>query len=45
MVDRGCIIPDGMIIGEDPVHDAERFLRTDTGITLVTREMLQRLGV
>jgi glucose-1-phosphate adenylyltransferase len=45
VVDRGCIIPDGMIIGEDPAHDAERFLCTETGITLVTREMLQRLGV
>ena len=45
VVDRGCIIPDGMIIGEDPAHDAARFLCTETGITLVTREMLQRLGV
>jgi glucose-1-phosphate adenylyltransferase len=44
VVDRGCIIPDGMIIGEDPEHDAKRFLCTETGITLVTREMLQRLG-
>jgi hypothetical protein len=34
-----------MIIGEDPAHDAARFLCTETGITLVTREMLQRLGV
>jgi glucose-1-phosphate adenylyltransferase len=45
VVDRGCIIPDGMIIGEDPTHDAARFLCSETGITLVTREMLQRLGV
>jgi glucose-1-phosphate adenylyltransferase len=44
VVDRGCIIPDGMVIGEDPDHDAQRFLCTETGITLVTREMLQRLG-
>ncbi|MBU6193679.1 MAG: glucose-1-phosphate adenylyltransferase, partial [Burkholderiales bacterium] len=41
VVDRGCSIPDGMVIGEDPPEDARRFLRTESGITLVTREMLQ----
>jgi glucose-1-phosphate adenylyltransferase len=40
VVDRGCQIPDGMVIGEDPVEDARRFFRTDSGITLITREML-----
>jgi glucose-1-phosphate adenylyltransferase len=44
VVDRDCVIPDGMVIGEDPVYDAQRFLRTDSGITLVTREMLQALA-
>jgi glucose-1-phosphate adenylyltransferase len=44
VVDRGCQIPDGMVIGEDPVLDAERFFRTESGITLVTREMLARAG-
>jgi glucose-1-phosphate adenylyltransferase len=29
-----------MVIGEDAVEDARRFHRTDSGITLVTREML-----
>jgi glucose-1-phosphate adenylyltransferase len=43
VVDRGCEIPDGMVIGEDPVLDAERFYRTETGITLVTREMIAKL--
>jgi glucose-1-phosphate adenylyltransferase len=43
VVDRDCVIPDDMVIGEDPVADAERFYRTDSGITLVTREMLRRL--
>jgi glucose-1-phosphate adenylyltransferase len=43
VVDRGCHIPDGMVIGEDPVSDADRFDRTDSGITLVTREMLTKL--
>jgi glucose-1-phosphate adenylyltransferase len=44
VVDRGCHIPDGMVIGEDPVADAAQFSRTESGITLVTREMLARAG-
>ncbi len=40
VVDRGCQIPDGMVIGEDAAEDARRFFRTDSGITLVTREMM-----
>jgi len=44
VLDRDCVIPDGMVIGEDAVADAERFVRSDGGITLVTREMLDRLG-
>jgi glucose-1-phosphate adenylyltransferase len=40
VVDRGCQIPDGIVIGEDPVEDARRFIRTDSGITLVTRDMM-----
>ncbi len=42
VVDRDCVIPDGMVIGEDEVADAEHFYRTESGITLVTREMLRR---
>ena len=44
VIDRGCTIPDHMVIGEDPVLDAERFHRSESGITLVTREMLERLA-
>jgi glucose-1-phosphate adenylyltransferase len=40
VVDRGCHIPDGMVIGEDAAEDARRFHRSEHGITLVTREML-----
>jgi glucose-1-phosphate adenylyltransferase len=43
VVDRGCVLPDGMVIGEDPVEDARRFYRTGNGITLVTAEMLAAL--
>nr|VFJ98588.1 MAG: glucose-1-phosphate adenylyltransferase [Candidatus Kentron sp. H]VFJ98851.1 MAG: glucose-1-phosphate adenylyltransferase [Candidatus Kentron sp. H]VFK03698.1 MAG: glucose-1-phosphate adenylyltransferase [Candidatus Kentron sp. H] len=40
VIDRGCKVPEGMVIGEDPKADAERFYRTDKGIVLVTPEML-----
>jgi glucose-1-phosphate adenylyltransferase len=44
IVDRGCTIPDGLVVGEDPVLDAARFNRTAQGVTLITRDMLARLG-
>ncbi|MDZ7590241.1 MAG: glucose-1-phosphate adenylyltransferase [Rubrivivax sp.] len=43
VVDRDCVIPDGMVIGEDADADAVHFYRTESGITLVTRDMLRRL--
>jgi glucose-1-phosphate adenylyltransferase len=43
VVDRGCTIPDGLVVGEDEQADAQRFLRSDHGITLVTADMLARL--
>ena len=43
VVDRGCHVPDGMVIGEDAELDAQRFFRTESGITLVTRSMLSVL--
>jgi glucose-1-phosphate adenylyltransferase len=43
VTDRGCRIPENMVIGEDPVADAARFVRTESGITLVTRDMLRAL--
>jgi glucose-1-phosphate adenylyltransferase len=44
IVDHGCRIPPGMVVGEDPVEDARRFRRTEHGITLITRAMLDRLA-
>ena len=44
VIDHGCSIPEGTVIGEDPAEDARRFERTEKGVTLVTREMLARLG-
>jgi glucose-1-phosphate adenylyltransferase len=43
VVDRGCQIPEGLVIGEDPELDARRFGRSERGITLVTAEMLAAL--
>jgi glucose-1-phosphate adenylyltransferase len=44
VVDRGCHIPEGLVIGENPELDARRFERSDGGVTLVTAEMLATLG-
>ena len=44
VVDRGCELPDGLVIGEDAADDARRFHRTDSGVTLVTKSMIEALG-
>ena len=43
VVDRGCTIPDGLVIGEDPGLDGARFHRSPNGICLVTAEMLAKI--
>ena len=43
VVDRGCVVPEGLVVGEDPVLDAQRFERTEGGVVLITREMLDKL--
>ena len=43
IVDAGVRIPAGLVVGEDPEVDAERFRRTERGICLVTQPMLDRL--
>ena len=45
VVDRGVSIPEGLIVGEDPVLDAHRFRRTDNGVCLITSAMIDRLAV
>jgi glucose-1-phosphate adenylyltransferase len=44
VIDRGCTVPEGLVVGEDAAADAARFERTETGVVLVTREMLDRLA-
>ena len=44
VIDNGCVIPDSMQIGFDAAEDARRFFRTDSGVVLVTRDMLEKLA-
>ncbi len=43
VIDRGCTLPEGFVVGEDAAYDAARFERTDGGVVLITRDMLARL--
>lgn len=40
IIDRGCVIPPGTVVGENSQEDARRFYRTEKGVVLITREML-----
>jgi glucose-1-phosphate adenylyltransferase len=40
VVDKGCKIPEGMVIGVDHEADRQRFHVSEGGVTLVTPEML-----
>ncbi|MBQ0820826.1 glucose-1-phosphate adenylyltransferase [Microvirga sp. HBU67558] len=44
IVDRGVRIPEGLVVGEDPDLDGQRFRRTDSGVCLITQPMVDRLG-
>ena len=43
VIDNGCVIPPGMQIGYDAAEDARRFYRSEGGVVLVTRAMLDAL--
>lgn len=40
VIDSGVVIPEGLVVGEDPVEDAKWFRVTDRGTTLITQAML-----
>jgi glucose-1-phosphate adenylyltransferase len=40
IVDKGCTIPDGTVIGENMEEDSKRFYVSPGGVTLVTPDML-----
>ncbi|HQU69395.1 MAG TPA: glucose-1-phosphate adenylyltransferase [Albidovulum sp.] len=42
VIDRGVIIPEGLVVGQDPVEDAKWFRREDSGVVLITQDMLDR---
>jgi glucose-1-phosphate adenylyltransferase len=43
IVDRGVRIPEGLVVGEDPALDEDRFRRTAEGVCLITQPMIDRL--
>lgn len=40
IIDKGCVIPPGTVIGENPQEDAKRFYVDENGLVLVTPDML-----
>ena len=40
VIDRGVVIPEGLVVGQDPDLDAKWFRRTDSGVVLITQAML-----
>ncbi|HLY57033.1 MAG TPA: glucose-1-phosphate adenylyltransferase [Stellaceae bacterium] len=44
VVDSRVRIPEGLVVGEDPQLDAQRFRRTENGVCLITQEMIDRLA-
>ena len=40
VIDKGCRIPAGTVVGENPVEDARRFHVSEGGVVLITPEML-----
>ena len=43
IIDSGVRIPEGLVVGEDPVLDDQRFRRSEKGICLITQPMIDRL--
>jgi glucose-1-phosphate adenylyltransferase len=40
VIDRGVVIPEGLVVGRDPEEDAKWFRRSEGGIVLITQDML-----
>lgn len=43
IVDRGVRIPEGLVVGEDPDRDRQRFRRTESGVCPITQSMVDRI--
>jgi glucose-1-phosphate adenylyltransferase len=44
VIDRGVVIPEGLVIGQDPDLDGKRFRRTANGVCLITKPMIDKLS-
>jgi glucose-1-phosphate adenylyltransferase len=44
VIDKDVVIPEGLVVGEDPELDAQRFTRTWGGICLITASMIEKLN-
>ena len=42
VIDSDVVIPEGLVVGEDPVDDAKWFRVSDKGVTLITQDMLDK---
>lgn len=42
VIDKGVVIPEGLVVGEDPTDDAKWFRVTERGTTLITQPMLDK---
>ncbi|MYL98440.1 glucose-1-phosphate adenylyltransferase [Novosphingobium sp. FGD1] len=45
IIDSGVRIPEGLVVGDDPELDAQRFRRTENGVCLITKPMIDRLDL
>ncbi|MBS1155956.1 MAG: glgC [Proteobacteria bacterium] len=43
VIDRGCEIPAGLVVGENVEEDSRRFERSENGVVLITAGMLKKL--
>ena len=43
VIDAGVTIPEGLVVGEDPIEDAKHFRVTSRGVTLITQDMIERM--
>ena len=42
VLDRGVVIPNGLVVGEDPEEDGKWFRVSEKGVTLITQDMLDK---
>ena len=43
IVGNDCVLPDGLVVGYDPIYDTAHFETTAAGTVLITKEMLSSL--